>query len=60
MPHSKPDNLKSSARTAQAEQLHSDDALRMEILLRFRRNCPGLGDQALRAAVLTYLIGKRK
>lgn len=58
MPHTKPDNLKSSARTEQTNPIHSEDALRMEILLRFRRNSPGLGNQALRAAVLKYLVGK--
>ena len=36
------------------------DALRVEIFRRFQRSSSGLGDQALRSAVLAYLAGARK
>lgn len=38
----------------------SAQALREHILLRFRRCGAGLADQALRSAVLAYLLGAKK
>lgn len=50
-----PHTLAHSVQLPQELQTHSEDAIRIEVLHRFRPNCLGTGDQALRAAVLTYL-----
>jgi hypothetical protein len=60
MSNEKPGTSPSNALPQKNMPVPSEDALRMEVHFRFRRECAGLGYMALRTAVLAYLTGTKQ
>jgi hypothetical protein len=60
MLNEKPGTLPHQAIPQQNMPVPSEGDQSMEVLIRFRRDCIGIGYQALRSAVLTYLSGSKR